>query len=93
VRQSVVTKLLTAAAEGAAAAAAGENAMGDDDAEAEGKRAVLLDLALALAPSLDAAAAGFLLKAAQPFLADPAGGVQKRAYKVAAASPRLASAG
>ncbi len=75
-------KLLTAAAEGAAAAAAGDDAMGDVDSEAEGKRAVLLDLALALAPSLDAAAAAFLLKAAQPFLADPAGGVQKRAYKV-----------
>jgi len=71
--QNVMKKLLTAAA--------GGDEM-TDETESETTKILLLDLALSLMPALDTSNAEFLYKSAIPFVADPSGGVQKRAYKL-----------
>jgi ribosomal RNA-processing protein 12 len=47
----------------------------------EGRKTLMMELALALMPALDDASAEFLFKVTVPFLVDESGAVQKRAYK------------
>uniref|UniRef100_A0A7S4P203 Ribosomal RNA-processing protein 12-like conserved domain-containing protein n=1 Tax=Guillardia theta TaxID=55529 RepID=A0A7S4P203_GUITH len=72
--QNVMKKLLTAAA-------AGGDPM-TDEPELEANKVLLLELSLALMPALDEASSEFLFKSSTPFLSDPSGSVQKRAYKL-----------